>query len=496
MLSHLTAALLAFLGPRAPITRPIPTDPTPHQVYSFQHDGVLGTSLDLQFVARDAQAAAQAEHVAIEEIERVRHLISTWDSTSEISRLTRTGTLAHPSPELVAVLQQYDHWHAASGEAYSARVGALTALWADAARAGQLPDAQAVARVVAAIHAPAWRINPATGAITALTTSPVDLNSLGKGYIIERAVAAIRAEVPAVLGGMVNIGGDIRTWGEAPAGAKAWRVGVTDPRDHFDNALPMIRVALTDRAISSSGNYERGFDIAGAHYSHIIDPRTGYPADAVPGVTVIAGDNATANALATTLSVLGPVAGLALLRTVPGAEALWITRTGSVVRSPGFAAYELPAPARSSLAAQVAATIDVDLTPTIGNRHRPYIAVWVTDTTGAQVRTLAFWGEKPKYQREMSKWWGAFGSDRELVDAVTRATRPVGKYTFEWDGTNQAGEAVKPGAYMFWLEGAFEDGPHSLKNVVVMCGATPASGTIASAAAFAGGQVQCGPAKP
>jgi FAD:protein FMN transferase len=464
------------------------------QVYSFQHDGVLGTSLDLQFVAASERDAARAESVALAEIERVRRIISTWDSSSELSHLVQRGRLEHPSPELVTVLQQYDRWHVASGEAYSARVGALTALWSAAAKAGHLPNAQAIATTVATIRTPAWRIDAVDGSITSLTSS-IDVNSLGKGFIIERAVAAVQAAVPEVRGGLVNIGGDIHAWGEAPAGASAWRVGVADPRDHFDNALPLIRVALTDRAISSSGNYERGFDIAGTHYSHILDPRTGYPADAVPGVTVIANDNATANALATTLSVLGPVDGLRLLATVPGAEAIWITREGRLVRSPGFAAYEISSPVVTPARANLGATIDVDITPTIGNRHRPYIAMWVTDTTGAHVKTLAFWGDKPKYQREMTKWWGAFGSDHDLVDAVTRATRPVGKYTFEWDGTNQAGVAVKPGPYMFWLEGAFEDGPHSLKSVVVVCGTTPATGTIASAAAFAGGTVQCGPAK-
>lgn len=496
MFSHLSAILSVLIAPPTAANLPSPGHPAPVHAFSFQHDGVLGTSLDLTFVTPDAQVAARAERVALEEIERVRRIISTWDSSSEISQLTRTGALAHPAAELVAVLQQYDHWHAASGGAYSARVGALTSLWSNAAREGKLPDAQSIAQVVATIRTPAWRIDPASGAITALADSPVDVNSLGKGYIVERAVAAVRAKVPQLLGGMVNIGGDIRIWGEAPAGGSVWRIGVTDPRDHFDNAASPIRVALTDRAISSSGNYERGFDIAGTHYSHIIDPRTGYPADAVPAVTVIAGDNATANALATTLSVLGPIEGLALLGTVPGAEALWITQGGTVIRSPGFAAYELPPSLQPVPASQIAATIDVDITPTIGSRHRPYVAVWVTDTTGAHVKTLAFWGEKPKYQREMSKWWGAFGSDAALVDAVTRATRPVGKYSFEWDGTNQAGVAVKTGAYLFWLEAAYEDGPHSLKSVVVMCGAIAATGTIAPAAAFAGGQVRCGPAKP
>ncbi|MEO8479909.1 MAG: DUF2271 domain-containing protein [Gemmatimonadota bacterium] len=479
---------VAVLLPSAPSAAP----PTVRD-YSYHHDAVLGTSLDLRFVTARAADAAAAESVALAEIEQLRLILSSWDSTSELATLVRAGRLTAPSPELTAVLRQYERWHAASGGAYTARVSALTTLWSAAAQRGQVPSTTALAAAVAQIQTPAWQIDPTSGAITLLAPGPLDLNSLGKGFILDQVVRAVRAKVPRLDGGLINIGGDIRTWG-APANAPCWQVGVIDPRDPFDNGAPLVRLRLGAAAISSSGSYARGVDIAGVHHSHIIDPRTGQPADDVLGVTVIATDNATANALSTTLSVLGPIDGQRLLATVPGASALWVTRDAGVVRSPGFAAYEIATTRPAAVPAPFEARLELDLTPTSRYRHRPYVAAWITDTAGGHVRTLAFWGDRTKYQRELTKWWGSFSGDRDLVDAVTRATRMAGQYTLEWDGTDQAGTAMPAGEYVFWLEAAYEDGPHSIQSVTVSCGSAPATGALPSAAAFAGGQVSCGPA--
>jgi len=483
--------LLSLIPFTAVVPRPIPRPAA--QAYLFQHDGVLGTSLDLTFVTSSPRDAQEAERVALAEIERLRRVISTWDSTSEVSRLVASGSTTTASADLLAVLKAYGTWHERSGHAYSARVGSLVKTWRDAQRDGHLPDAGELAAIVRDVQSPAWTIDGAR--VTMLTHAPVDLNSLGKGYIIDRVVQLVRAKLPSVQGGLVNIGGDIRSWGNPARGDSAWRVAITDPRRHADNAAPLTLLHVADRAVSSSGNYERGFDIAGKHWSHIIDPRNGYPVDHHIGVTVVARDNATANALATTLSVLSAAEGMKLVAATPGTEAMIVTTAGVMVRSPGFAAYERSAPAAAPVVpAAFQATISFDATPTEPNRHRPYVAMWITDTSGLHhVRTLAFWGSKPKYQREMSKWWGLFGTDNTLVDAVTRATRAVGKYTLEWDGLNQAGAAAPAGLYRFWLESAYEDGPHSVKSVIVNCGGAKATGVIDKGAAFGGGEVTCGP---
>ena len=135
---------------------------------------------------------------------------------------------------------------------------------------------------------------------THLDATPIILNSFTKSYIIDRAVRA------ALAGGsaravVVNIGGDL-----VARGAWTETVGVTDPLDNADNAAPLTRLAVRDRAVATSGGYRRGFDIGGRHYSHIVDPRTGRPTSQVISATVVADRAADAGALATAFCVLKP----------------------------------------------------------------------------------------------------------------------------------------------------------------------------------------------
>jgi thiamine biosynthesis lipoprotein len=465
--------------------------------FTFGRDNVLGTSLDVTFTAPSAADAEKAETAVLGEVERLRRIISSYDDSSEVSRLASTGQIDHASPDLIAVLDQYAYWNARSDHAYSPRVGALTQLWKDAAIRGQLPADSALAHATRGASELGWRVDRSSRAVTTTTKERLDLSSLGKGYIIDHAMTAATKRVPSISGGIVNIGGDIHVWGRSSSADGRWRIGVVDPRAHADNARPLTTLRLTDAAVSTSGSYLRGFDVAGTHYSHIIDPRTGQPANDVAGVTVIAHDNATANALATTLSVVGPDAGLRLIESTPGAEALLTMADGTIRRSHGFAAYEEErAPASALRRAVNHATLSLDITPNQRVRRRPYVAVWITNASGTHVRTLAMWGDRSKYQRDLSKWWGLAGRDNSIVDAVTRATRNAGKYELEWDGLDQRGNAMPPGMYTFWVEAAYQSGPHSARSATVVCGAGRTTGAIDATDAFAAGSVVCSSAAP
>jgi FAD:protein FMN transferase len=469
----------------------------PSAAFTFGRDNILGTSLDVTFIAPSGEDAEKAEIAVLAEVERLRRIISSYDDSSDVSRLASTGRLERASPDLIAVLDQYALWNARSDHAYSPRVGALTQLWKEAAIGGRVPAESALAQAVRDASDLGWRVDRSSRAVISTVSERLDLNSLGKGYIIDHAMAAAMKQAPSISGGLVNVGGDIHVWGRSSSADGRWRIGVADPRSHADNAAPLTTLSLTDAAVSSSGSYLRGFDIAGRHYSHIIDPRTGQPANEVAGVTVIAHDNATANALATALSVVGPEAGLRLIESTPGADALLIMADGSLRRSRGFATYEEErAPATTIQRAVNHATLSVDITPNQRVRRRPYVAVWITNASGAHVRTLAMWGDRSKYQRDLSKWWDLAGHDYSIVDAVTRATRNAGKYELEWDGLDQRGNAPPPGMYTFWVEASYQNGPHSARSVTVACGTSRATGAIDATDAFAAGSVVCTSAAP
>ena len=94
---------------------------------------------------------------------------------------------------------------------------------------------------------------------------------------------------------------------------------------------------------------------------------------------------------------------------------------------------------------------------------RPYVAVWVEDADRKPVRTVQLWVGKDEWLKDLRSWWRKVGRyDRELVDAVTSATRPAGEYTFVWDGLNDKGQRVEQGNYTFYVEVVREHGGRNI----------------------------------
>lgn len=476
-------------------------------LFQFHHEGVLGTSLDLQVRAVDEAQAALVESTALAEIERLRKILSTYDPESEISRFNASAGTVKCSPELLDVLGFYDLWNAKSAGAYNGHLGELIAAWKAAEKTGVPPDAATLQRIVRTLGQPGWKIDRVAGTATRFPGGAITMDSVGKGYIISKAAVAVRAKVPAVQGFLLNIGGDIFASGVSAPGMP-WTVGVADPKRTADNAPPLTQVRITNRAISTSAAYERGYTVGGRRFSHIFDPRTGLPADAVASATVIASNTANSNALATTLCVLKPEQGLALVRQTPDVECLIIAADGRQFRSPRFASLEVRPAAPAITTAPPAKTgawpggYEVALTITLktpppggkGGPKRPYVAVWVEDESAQRVRTVAVWGNRRKYLPDLRTWWKVAQQDEAWAQSVTRATRPAGQHRIAWDGLDDQGKPVPAGTYTVFLEVNREHGTHATESGKIVCGKVAAKGTIAAATEFAAVEITFGPA--
>ncbi len=217
--------------------------------------------------------------------------------------------------KLVKVLAlSLDVWRK-SGGAFDVTARPLIGLWKTSLRAGAVPDSAARQ---AARDKSCWAdfVLPATGEIVGKkrASACVDLGGVAKGYAIDLAVESLVAQ--GAIGGMVDIGGDVRCFGRKPDGTP-WRMGLADPYHphaiYLDPAGAIVILGLGDEAVCTSGDYARGEEISGRRYSHIVNPATLGATTKSPSVTVIAPDAMTADAWATALSVLGP-AGLEKLK--------------------------------------------------------------------------------------------------------------------------------------------------------------------------------------
>ena len=488
----------AALAPRPPAASPAEKR---GQLFVSHYENVLGTSMELKVLAPSEREASLAEKAALKEIARLGRILSGYDTASEFSHWLHTsGQPVKVSPELFEVLNLFDEWRTRTGGALDASAEVITRLWRQAANRGQVPDQQELARAVAEVQQPHWRLDSLNKTATHLSQAPLMLNSFAKSYIIRRAADAAMAASNA-RATVVNIGGDLVVSGD-------WKetVQISDPKADAENDAPIDRLLITNEAVATSGNYRRGEQIGGHWYSHIVDPRTGQPADAVISATVVAPRATDAGALATAFNVLSSDESVRLASGLPGVEYLIITRSGQRIASPGWHALEAPAsPANAasgpstgtataasrppsgtaaSPASPAAFADDLELVVNLeinlqkeGFSKRPYVAVWVENQDHAAVRTIAVWHGSDRYLPELKSWYlkyrGLYETDKAALSTVSSATRSPGKYTLKWDGKDDQGNLVKPGTYIIKIEATREHGNYRLIRQELVCNGTP-----------------------
>ena len=280
MRSTLLLAAILLLAPRQNESL---TGSTHDKVYVFHHENVLGTSLELKIIASSPAQSEQAEKATLAEIDRESHILSSWDPGSEFSSWFRTTDQpVHISPELFEVLSLFDEWRDRTHGALDASAEAITRVWNNAAAEKRLPTDAELRAAVASVVRVHWKLDPGNRTATHTSDVPLAMNSFVKSYIAGRAAdAALGAS--GVRAAVVNIGGDLVVRGE-------WseHVDVADPKSDAENGVPIARLVVRNRTVATSGDYRRGVEILGQHYSHIVDPRTGMPADEIISSTVVA----------------------------------------------------------------------------------------------------------------------------------------------------------------------------------------------------------------
>ncbi len=459
-----------------------------NELYRFNYENVLGTSAEIKVLASSEAAAERAEQAALREIDRLNGILSGYTPLSEFSRWTRTQGEAVPvSPELSEVLALFGTWRTQTGGALDASAEAASRIWKSAAAQNRVPTSAELSSAVKGIRGDHWKLDSSNGTATHLDRTPLVLNSLAKSYVIGKA-ANVAANSHGVSGVVVNIGGDL-----VARGNMVEQVDIIDPKSGAEGSSLTI-LAVRDRAVATSGNYRRGFDIQGKHYSHIIDPRTALPTSEIISSTVVAPDAAQAGALATAFSVMKPAESRLLAANMPGVEYLLVRSTGERLASKGWnalAAKSIVKTAAPMLAAAGPATFDasmelaiqLELTRLEGRGKRPYLAAWIVDQDKFPVRTVALWFEKPRWLNELRAWYKddrlrAMAEGSDITKSVSSATRAAGKYALKWDGKDNTGKLVKAGKYTVMIECVREHGTYQLLHQEIDFSGTPKQFTL------------------
>lgn len=269
---------------------------------------LMGTRATVFVEAEDRASALAASEVAISAMSAAEARLSTWRDDSDMARLNRVapGDVGDAPPALRELLAEVAAWSERTGGAFHPVVGALVDAW-DLRGEGRVPTSDELRRALDASGASGVSIDPETGEIVRSDEDAwLDAGAFGKGAALREAQRALAGA--GVQMARIDLGGQILVVGDPPVS-----VAVAHPV-HRDR--PLFELRLRDVSVATSGQSERGIDVDGIRFGHLLDPRDGRPVPAWGSVTVVHPDPVAADILSTAFFVLGPDDGLRLAESL------------------------------------------------------------------------------------------------------------------------------------------------------------------------------------
>jgi thiamine biosynthesis lipoprotein len=297
-----------------------------------QTQSIMGTRVHVEFFVEEDARAEELLTKVMQEMHRIDHAFSPYKQDSELSKLNARAAEAWVvvSDELMDLLNKSHQISQLSGGAFDITYASVGRYYDY--RAGTAPDSQTIQAAVQAIDYRYIERDLAQSRVRFRHKDVyIDLGGIAKGHAVDRAIEIlVRAGISQA---SVAAGGDSRIIGDR--GGEPWTVGIQHPRnaDEVSALLPLV-----DTAVSTSGDYERFFEIDGIRYHHILDPGTGKSAQGAWSVTVLGPDTTFTDALSTSVFVLGVDEGLELINRMPGIDAIIIDPNGNLLFSDDLAA--------------------------------------------------------------------------------------------------------------------------------------------------------------
>jgi thiamine biosynthesis lipoprotein len=294
---------------------------------------LMGCRFDLTVVADDAAAGAGYLDEAVFEIQRIEQLISSWDPKSQTSAINQAAGVApvKVDKELFALIQRAVGLSRLTDGAFDITYASMDRLWRFDGSMTEMPAAADITASVARVGFQKIVLDPKTSTVYLPATGmKIGFGAIGKGYAAD--MARHKLERQGVVAGIINASGDLTAWGKQ-ANGKDWLVAITNP---LNKAKAFAWLPTDGRAVVTSGSYEKFVRFDGTRYAHIIDPRTGYPSTGIVSATIFAPKAELADALATSVFVMGVETGLDFINQIPGVDIVIVDETNKVHTSNGI----------------------------------------------------------------------------------------------------------------------------------------------------------------
>lgn len=288
---------------------------------------MLGSPFEMTVVAKDTVQANGYIEAAITEVKRIENLISDWIPTTQISKVNQNAGVqpVKVDREVYELVERALKISKLTNGAFDISYASMDRIWKFDGSMKEMPTEEAIKKSVAKVGYQNIILNEKESTIFLKNEGmKLGLGGIGQGYIADKIKALLLSQ--GCKSGIVNVSGDIFAWGKQPDG-KPWTAAIVNP---MNKNKVFATFPLEDSAVETSGSYEKFVTFNGKRYSHIIDPRTGYPATGIVSVSVFAKTTEIADALATGIFVLGVEVGLDLINQLKGIECIIVDEQGVV----------------------------------------------------------------------------------------------------------------------------------------------------------------------
>jgi len=294
---------------------------------------LMGTRFEITVVAPNEEIGYINIDEAVSEIERIERLISSWDEKSETSLINKNAGIkpVKVSRELFNLIERAIKISEITDGAFDITYASMDQIWKFDGSMDKKPTADEIKNSVAKVGYQKLVLDAENATVFLPEKGmKIGFGAIGKGYAADKAKDLLVSK--EVKGGIINASGDLTTWGTKVTGEK-WLVGIANPlsKDKVFSWLPVV-----ESSVATSGNYEKYIIIDGEKYSHIIDPRTGYPTKGINSVSIFAKQAELCDALATAVFTMGRDVGLHMINQIDGVEAVIVDSENKVHRSSGI----------------------------------------------------------------------------------------------------------------------------------------------------------------
>ena len=282
---------------------------------------LMGSRFDITVVANNEAEGNSYIDMAVAEISRIEKLISDWVPTTQVSEINRQAGIkpVNVDKEVFDLIVRSVKISELTSGAFDISYASMDKIWKFDGSMTKKPTEEEIKKSVEKIGYKKIILNEQdTTVFLKEAGMKIGFGAIGKGYAADKAKALLIKK--GVQAGIINASGDMNTWGKQPNG-ESWMVAITNP---LNKEKAFSWLPIDNSAIVTSGNYEKFVVFDNIRYAHIIDPRTGYPAQGIVSASVLCSSAELADALATAVTVMGVEVGLDFINQLKGVECILV----------------------------------------------------------------------------------------------------------------------------------------------------------------------------